>query len=39
MRRMPEAKAMVPLIFWRRVKKASVFSRPIIRERPIRKRI
>ena len=36
---MPEAKAMVPLIFWRRVKKARVLESPIIRERPIRKRI
>lgn len=38
MRRMPERKAMVPFSFWGRVKKAIVFSRPIIRLRPIKKR-
>jgi hypothetical protein len=39
MRRMPATKAAVPLSFWRREKKAKVFSRPIISVRPIRKRI
>lgn len=39
MSRIPAAKAAVPLSFWRREKKAKVFSRPIIRVRPMRKRI
>ena len=36
---MPKTKAAVPFSFWRREKKARVFSRPIISVRPIRKRI
>jgi hypothetical protein len=39
MRAMPAAKAAVPFHFWRRAKKAEVFCTPIIRVRPIRKRI
>lgn len=35
---MPRVKPAVPFSFWRREKKASVFSRPMIRVRPIRKR-
>ena len=38
-RKMPQRKAAVPWSFWRRVKKAIVFWRPIIRLRPMRKRI
>ena len=37
-REMPARKATVPLIFWRRVKKAIVLFRPIIRLRPTRNR-
>lgn len=36
---MPAAKAAVPLSFWGRVKKAMVFWTPMIRVRPMRKRI
>lgn len=36
---MPAAKAAVPFSFWRREKKAMVFWRPMMRVRPIRKRI
>lgn len=36
---MPHAKATVPLIFWRREKKAMVFWSPMMRVKPIRKRI
>lgn len=39
MSRMPAAKAAVPFHFWRRAKKAAVFWTPIMRVRPIRKRI
>lgn len=39
MRRIPKTKAAVPLSFWRREKKAKVFSTPIMRVRPMRKRI
>lgn len=39
MRAMPAAKAAVPFHFWRRAKKAAVFCTPIMRVRPIRKRI
>lgn len=35
----PTRKATVPFIFWRRVKKAIVLLRPMIRLSPIRKRI
>lgn len=38
-RRIPRPKAVVPLSFWRREKKAMVFWRPIIRTRPMRKSI
>lgn len=38
-RAMPKAKAAVPLSFVLREKKRRVFWRPIIRVRPIRKRI
>ena len=39
MRKIPDANAAVPFIFWGREKKAMVFGRPIISVRPIRKRI
>ena len=39
MRRIPAAKASVPLSFCRRAKKRKVFCRPIVRVRPMRKRI
>jgi hypothetical protein len=39
MRRIPAAKAAVPLSFWGRVKKTNVFWTPMMRVRPIRKRI
>lgn len=39
MRMIPDAKAAVPLSFWGRVKKTRVFWRPMIRVRPMRKRI
>jgi hypothetical protein len=39
MRRIPAVKAAVPLSFWGRVKKTRVFWTPMIRVRPIRKRI
>lgn len=39
MRKIPEANAAVPFIFWGREKKAIVFCRPIINVKPIRKRI
>jgi hypothetical protein len=35
----PAVKAAVPLSFWGRVKKTIVFWTPIMRVRPIRKRI
>ena len=38
-RMMPAEKAAVPLSFWGRVKKTIVFWTPMIRVRPIRKRI
>lgn len=38
-RRMPAANAAVPFSFWRREKKAMVFWSPMMRVRPIRKRI
>lgn len=38
-RRIPRAKAAVPFHFWRRAKKARVFVVPIMRVRPIKKRI
>ena len=38
-RMMPAAKAAVPLSFWGRVKKAMVFWTPMIRVKPMRKRI
>lgn len=38
-RQIPTRKAAVPFSFWRRAKKARVFWRPIIRVRPITKRI
>jgi hypothetical protein len=36
---MPTTKATVPFHFWRRAKKRAVFWKPIIRVRPIMKRI
>lgn len=39
MRMIPAAKAAVPFSFWGREKNTSVFWKPIIRVRPIRKRI
>jgi hypothetical protein len=39
MRIMPAEKAAVPLSFWGREKKTKVFWKPMIRVRPIRKRI
>lgn len=39
MRKRPRKKAAVPLNFWGRAKKASVFWGPIIIVRPIRNRI
>lgn len=39
MRRIPMQKAAVPLSFWGREKKTSVFWTPMMRVKPIRKRI
>jgi hypothetical protein len=39
MSEIPTRKAAVPFHFWRRAKKTAVFWGPIIRVRPIRKRI
>lgn len=39
MRRIPAANAAVPLSFWRRAKKIKVFCKPMMRVRPMRKRI
>lgn len=39
MRRIPAEKAAVPLSFWGREKKTRVLWRPMMRVKPIRKRI